>query len=148
MAREKLPRVPVREQAPEVRAHNFDEVCLGYNEEEAVAEANRCLGCKKPMCVGGCPVNINIPAFIETFGALETTEKILSIPVNVMSPLSTFDNIKTMYEELSAEGVGNIKFKLTGFANGGMFSSIPYRLKWEKAVGGAKGYSDLVEYAD
>ena len=65
MAREKLPRVPVREQAPEVRAHNFDEVCLGYNEEEAVAEANRCLGCKKPMCVGGCPVNINIPAFIE-----------------------------------------------------------------------------------
>ncbi len=93
-------------------------------------------------------VDENIPAFIETFGALETTEKILSIPVNVMSPLSTFDNIKTMYEELSAEGVGNIKFKLTGFANGGMFSSIPYRLKWEKAVGGAKGYSDLVEYAD
>ena len=64
MAREKLPRIPVREQAPEVRAHNFDEVCLGYNEEEAVAEASRCLGCKKPMCVQGCPVNIQIPDFI------------------------------------------------------------------------------------
>ena len=64
MAREKLPRVPVREQAPEVRAHNFDEVCLGYNAEEAVEEAKRCLGCKKPLCVQGCPVNIQIPDFI------------------------------------------------------------------------------------
>lgn len=61
----KRDRVPVREQDPKVRATNFEEVCLGYNEEEAVAEAERCLNCKKPMCVGGCPVNINIPAFIE-----------------------------------------------------------------------------------
>lgn len=58
-------RVPVREQDPGVRNHNFDEVCLGYNEEEAVAEASRCLNCKKPACVGSCPVNINIPRFIE-----------------------------------------------------------------------------------
>ena len=65
MAIEKKPRVPVREQAPEVRAHNFDEVCLGYNEEEAVAEASRCLNCKNPLCVQGCPVNIAIPRFIE-----------------------------------------------------------------------------------
>lgn len=61
----KRDRVPVREQDPKVRATNFEEVCLGYNEEEAVAEAERCLNCKKPMCVSGCPVNINIPAFIE-----------------------------------------------------------------------------------
>lgn len=61
----KRDRVPVREQDPKVRAANFEEVCLGYNEEEAVAEAERCLNCKKPMCVSGCPVNINIPAFIE-----------------------------------------------------------------------------------
>ena len=61
----KRDRVPVREQDPKVRATNFEEVCLGYNEEEAVAEAERCLNCKKPMCVTGCPVNINIPAFIE-----------------------------------------------------------------------------------
>ena len=58
-------RVPISEQDPKVRATNFDEVCLGYTEEEAVAEASRCLNCKKPMCVGGCPVSINIPAFIE-----------------------------------------------------------------------------------
>jgi glutamate synthase (NADPH/NADH) small chain len=59
-----MKKVPVREQDPKVRAHNFDEVCLGYNEEEAVAEAARCLNCKKPLCVGGCPVNIRIPDFI------------------------------------------------------------------------------------
>ena len=57
-------RVPVREQDPKVRAANFDEVCLGYNEEEAVQEAERCLHCKKPQCVAGCPVNIDIPEFI------------------------------------------------------------------------------------
>lgn len=57
-------KVPVREQEPKVRATNFEEVCLGYNEEEAVTEAQRCLNCKNPMCVKGCPVNINIPGFI------------------------------------------------------------------------------------
>lgn len=59
-----LNRVPVREQEPKVRATNFDEVCLGYNKDEAVEEAQRCLGCKNAKCITGCPVNINIPAFI------------------------------------------------------------------------------------
>ena len=59
-----MKRVPVREQEPLVRAGNFDELCLGYNEEEAVAEASRCLNCKNPHCMQGCPVSINIPAFI------------------------------------------------------------------------------------
>ena len=59
-----LKRVPVREQDPQVRAKNFDEVCLGYNAEEAVEEANRCIGCKNAKCVQGCPVSINIPGFI------------------------------------------------------------------------------------
>ena len=59
-----LTRVPVREQEPEVRATNFEEVCLGYNEEEAIAEANRCLGCKNAQCMKGCPVSIDIPGFI------------------------------------------------------------------------------------
>lgn len=60
-----LTRIPVREQEPEVRAHNFEEVCYGYNEEEAMAEASRCLKCKNPRCVSGCPVSIDIPSFIK-----------------------------------------------------------------------------------
>lgn len=59
-----LEKVPVREQDPKVRAKNFEEVCLGYNEEEAVAEAERCLNCKNAQCIKGCPVSIDIPAFI------------------------------------------------------------------------------------
>ncbi len=59
-----LKKVPVREQAPEVRAKNFDEVCLGYNIEEAMTEASRCLTCKNAKCVTGCPVGIDIPGFI------------------------------------------------------------------------------------
>ena len=61
---DKKNRVPVREQAPEVRAKNFEEVCLGYNKEEAMEEASRCLNCKNARCITGCPVNINIPTFI------------------------------------------------------------------------------------
>ena len=57
-------RIPVREQDPKVRATNFDEVCLGYNAEEAIREAQRCRQCQKPLCVSGCPVSIDIPSFI------------------------------------------------------------------------------------
>ena len=60
-----MKRVPIREQAPEERAHNFEEVCLGYTEEEARAEASRCLNCKNPRCVAGCPVSIDIPGFLQ-----------------------------------------------------------------------------------
>lgn len=60
-----LTRVPVREQDPIVRAANFEEVCLGYNEQEAMEEAARCLNCKNAQCMKGCPVSIDIPAFIE-----------------------------------------------------------------------------------
>ena len=59
-----LKRIPISEQDPKVRATNFDEVCLGYTEEEAMAEASRCLNCKNAKCITGCPVSINIPAFI------------------------------------------------------------------------------------
>ncbi len=59
-----MKKVPVREQDPKVRATNFEEVCLGYNAEEAKAEASRCLKCKNARCVTGCPVSIDIPGFI------------------------------------------------------------------------------------
>ncbi|MGL4282480.1 NADPH-dependent glutamate synthase [Eubacterium aggregans] len=61
----RMEKVPVREQDPKVRATNFEEVCYGYNEAEAVSEAERCLNCKKPKCVAGCPVSIDIPRFIK-----------------------------------------------------------------------------------
>ena len=60
----RIPRVPVREQDPAVRAHNFDEVCYGYSLEEALLEATRCLNCKNPRCVSACPVGLKIPVFI------------------------------------------------------------------------------------
>lgn len=60
----KIPRVPVREQDPKVRATNFEEVCYGYDLDEATLEASRCLGCKKPRCVEACPVSVGIPDFI------------------------------------------------------------------------------------
>ncbi|MBO5139251.1 MAG: NADPH-dependent glutamate synthase [Peptococcaceae bacterium] len=58
-------KVPMPEQDPKVRAHNFDEVTLGYTEEMAIEEAKRCLGCKTMPCVAGCPVNVQIPKFIQ-----------------------------------------------------------------------------------
>ena len=60
-----LKKTPVREQDPKVRATNFEEVCLGYNKEEAMEEASRCINCKNAQCVKGCPVAINIPGFID-----------------------------------------------------------------------------------
>lgn len=60
-----MKKVPVREQDAKVRATNFEEVCLGYDQEEAMEEAARCLNCKNARCIQGCPVSINIPGFIE-----------------------------------------------------------------------------------
>ena len=60
----RIPRVPVREQDPKVRATNFDEVCYGYNKEEALLEASRCLNCRNPRCMTACPVGLQIPRFI------------------------------------------------------------------------------------
>ena len=65
MANMTLTKTPMPEQDPKVRARNFKEVALGYTEEQAVEEANRCLGCKNPKCVEGCPVNVRIPEFIK-----------------------------------------------------------------------------------
>lgn len=77
---ERLKRVPVREQDPKERAKNFKEVCLGYNEDEAVREAKRCLNCKNPRCVEGCPVSIDIPGFVKEVseGNFEEAAKIIS----------------------------------------------------------------------
>ncbi len=75
-----LKKVPVREQDAAARAKNFDEVCLGYHKEEAMEEAQRCINCKNAKCIKGCPVAINIPAFIEQvkLGNIEEAYQIIS----------------------------------------------------------------------
>lgn len=74
-----MKKVPVREQEAKVRATNFEEVCLGYNMEEAQSEASRCIKCKNPQCVKGCPVAIDIPGFIKEVedGNIEEAAKII-----------------------------------------------------------------------
>ena len=78
--RDMMVKVPVREQEPQVRAANFEEVCLGYNKEEAMAEAERCLNCKNAKCIAGCPVAIDIPENIEEVkkGELEEAARVIA----------------------------------------------------------------------
>ncbi|MBE6541392.1 MAG: hypothetical protein E7672_02980 [Ruminococcaceae bacterium] len=90
----------------------------------------------------------DIPLFIETFGSIQTVDRVLTFPVNVDTPLTTFEDVKTMYNELTELGVGNVNFKLTGYANGGLTSTVPYNLKWTKVLGGAEGFEDLVKFAE
>ncbi|HPT78330.1 MAG TPA: NADPH-dependent glutamate synthase [Candidatus Atribacteria bacterium] len=80
-------KTPMRVQDPAVRRNNFDEVALGYTLDEAMAEAGRCLQCKKPMCVAGCPVNVQIPAFIKalTKGEFESAYNIINETNNLPS---------------------------------------------------------------
>lgn len=75
-----LKKTPVREQDAKVRATNFEEVCLGYNKEEAMEEAQRCINCKNAQCIKGCPVAINIPGFIEKVktGDIEAAYQVIS----------------------------------------------------------------------
>ncbi|MFW6335127.1 MAG: dihydropyrimidine dehydrogenase, partial [Desulfosalsimonas sp.] len=84
--KKKTPRQPMPEQAAEERRRNFDEVPLGYGRQTAVTEAQRCMQCKKPACVSGCPVEIDIPGFVKQIaegdfsGAVQTIWKRNSLP--------------------------------------------------------------------
>ncbi len=80
-AKDRFTRIPIANQDPDIRNKNFKEVCLGYTPQEAVLEASRCLNCKKPQCVDGCPVSIDIPGFIKEIasGNFEQAYKVLSL---------------------------------------------------------------------
>ncbi len=93
-------------------------------------------------------VNPDIPLYIETFGSTTTTDRVMSFPVEVDLALTTFEDVKTMYTELKELGVGNVNFKLTGYANGGLISTVPYKLEWTEIVGGKEGFADLVKFAE
>lgn len=88
-----------------------------------------------------------IPLYIESFGCIDDVERILSIPVEVLKPLTTFDDLKDMYGKLEEAGISNVRFKLTGFANEGMNDTSAYSVKFEKKVGGNDGFTDFVEFA-
>lgn len=92
-------------------------------------------------------VQKDLPIYIESFGCLDDIERILSIPVEVLKPLTTFDDLKDMYNRLAEAGVTNVNFKLTGYANGGMNDTSAYKVKIEKKVGGKDGFIDFMSFA-
>ena len=105
-------------QAPEVRAHNFNEVALGYDQETAVAEANRCLNCKNRPCVSGCPVNIHIPEFIAKVkecdfeGAYQIINQTSSLPAvcgRVCPQESQCEKYCTLAKKFEAVGIGRLE---------------------------------------
>ena len=94
-------------------------------------------------------VGNDIPLYIETFGAIYTTQRILSMPVSVMTPLTTFEDIQTMRDSLADEGIENINFILKGFTEGGLVGrKMPYNVDWEDAVSEEMSFEELLAYAD
>lgn len=89
----------------------------------------------------------NVPLYIEAFGSLETTQKVLSFPVPDDTPLTTFDDVRTIYDELTEAGVGNMNFRLTGFYNSGLNNTYPSKIDWIDKVGGEDGFEDLIKYS-
>lgn len=93
-------------------------------------------------------VGTDIPLYIESFGSIETQEVVATIPVWVDTPLTTFDDIKSMYAKLGENGITNVNFRLNGFTNGGAVGqSAPTRVKFEKVLGGNKGYKEILSEA-
>lgn len=93
-------------------------------------------------------VSEDIPLYIKTFGAIETTEKFLSIPYDTMKALTSFDDIRKMYDELSKSGVENINFVLSGYSKGGLSKdNMPYNLNWDKSVEKDMEFEELLQYA-
>ena len=91
----------------------------------------------------------NIPLYVEAFGAIETTKRFLSIPYKTNVAMTTFENVKTMYDELSANGVTNVNFILTGFAKGGLTNAtMPYDVKWDGALDDEMNFKDLLADAN
>ena len=92
-------------------------------------------------------VKEDMPLYIETFGSIETVDRVMSFPVNVDTALTSFEDVKTIYNELSEAGIDNVNFRLTGYYNGGLENTYIAKLNWEKVVGGEAGFEDLLSYA-
>ncbi|MBQ0101583.1 MAG: hypothetical protein KBT31_02160, partial [Firmicutes bacterium] len=87
-----------------------------------------------------------IPLYLETLGSMDVMEKVLSVPVNVKKSLTSFEDIKTMTNELAEAGITNLVYKLTGYINGGLKRTLPTKIKVQKEVGGNKGLTDLINW--
>lgn len=88
----------------------------------------------------------DIPLFLEAFGMTTTTKVVATIPVMMDVALTSFDDLKTIYNDFLKDGIDNINFRLTGFAKGGLYSYAPSAAKFESVVGGNRGYKEMVEY--
>ena len=86
----------------------------------------------------------NLPLYVEALGSMDVLQKILTFPVSVSTPLTSFADVQTMYNEFSEKGINNVNFKLTGFANGGMYYTYPARVWWESSLGGDNGYKSIL----
>ncbi len=118
MARPNPKKTPMREQEPKVRARNFDEVPYGYTPEEAIAEAQRCLQCKKPSCVKGCPVEVDIPGFVgqiakgsflEAMKAMKRTNVLPAICGRVCPQESQCEGQCVLGKKMEPVGIGNLE---------------------------------------
>ena len=89
-----------------------------------------------------------LPLYIETYATVETVDTVLSFPVTVNKPLTSFADVKTMGDDLREAGIGNVKFRLIGYYNDGFKGYYPNRVKWMKEVGGKKGFKSLVKYVE
>lgn len=89
----------------------------------------------------------NIPLYLETLGAIESTKRVMGVPIDTMAPLSSFNLTQDYLNKLIEQDVSNIKLKLTGWYNGGLTSTVPYDLNIEKSLGGSDGFKNLISYA-
>src|ERR1700687_4430299 len=128
-------RTPVREQDPQLRVKNFNEVNCGYSLEEALNEAERCLLCPDPACVAGCPVNINIPKFIESIGAKDfrgaynviTASNLLAAVCGRVCPQeSQCEGVCVVGDTLEPVAIGRLERFVGDFALKEGWGSIPY----------------------
>ena len=87
-----------------------------------------------------------LPLFIETYASVKAKDTVLSFPVEVDKPLTTFKDVMTIGDDLRSEGIGNVKFRLIGYYNDGYQGYYPNRVKWMKEVGGKKGFKSLMNY--
>ena len=93
-------------------------------------------------------VSEDIPLYIETFGSIKAASTFLSFPVSIDKPLTTFDDVAKIYDDLASKGVTNVKFKLTGYSNGGLDATYPSKVSWVSAIGGKSGFEDLKKYSE